>query len=668
MVPRESVETVAVADAGNFIRMKPNSIPLKIPAYVLVALATLALLAGTLLAATTMSADSGAIQTGSRAPYIHLINLYDRDGKIIDLKTSTVPYSPATTCGKCHDVETISHGWHFNASDPAAAKNAGRPGEPWILTDAATGTQLPLTDRHWPGTFTLKDAGVTPWQFTKTFGARTPGGGISNQFADATPDPHARFKISGKLENDCLICHSADRTYNFVERAHQIDAENFMFAPTVAAGLGEVKGQSSKLPDTYDPDTDVGDNPDVPVVAYDKSRADSQNRVRFNVTRTPTAETCYACHSVQSMDSNHPRFQHDKDVHMARGFTCTDCHRDAIDHMISRGYPGENKSNPTPFASTLSCQGCHLGVAASTDPMFQRGGRMGAPHPLHRGLPPIHFEKLSCTACHSGEYPEDATHLVETSMAHRLGIPSEHRTDQTLPHIVEPLFLIDNTGKIAPHRAVWPAYWGRLNAKDQTVKPIPPADVATAVGDALPKPANAEAYDALTTDQVSAALAKLATDASAGEPVYIAGGKMYRRGADGKVTSATNPAAAMVSWPIAHDVRPAAQALGAKSCTECHAANAPIYMSTSAATTWPQAQAQIPTVAVQTMAAIRGDEMDDVQSWALAFRGRPYFKAIAIACGIVIAAVLLTNACRGLFHLLTLISGNRPNETQAKKP
>ena len=27
--------------------------------------------------------------------------------------------------------------------------------------------------------------------------------------------------------------------------------------------------------------------------------------------------------------------------------------------------------------------------------------------PQHKGLPPIHFEKLSCTACHTGEIPQN---------------------------------------------------------------------------------------------------------------------------------------------------------------------------------------------------------------------------------------------------------------------
>ena len=39
-------------------------------------------------------------------------------------------------------------------------------------------------------------------------------------------------------------------------------------------------------------------------------------------------------------------------------------------------------------------------------------GRMGAPEPIHKGLPPVHLEKLSCTACHSGQFPVGAPQPV----------------------------------------------------------------------------------------------------------------------------------------------------------------------------------------------------------------------------------------------------------------
>ena len=55
--------------------------------------------------------------------------------------TSTKPISLARTCGKCHsDYDVMQQGWHFNFANPGVAH--GRRGEPWILTDAQTRTQL----------------------------------------------------------------------------------------------------------------------------------------------------------------------------------------------------------------------------------------------------------------------------------------------------------------------------------------------------------------------------------------------------------------------------------------------------------------------------------------------------------------------------------------------
>ena len=43
-------------------------------------------------------------------------NLYDEDGKLIDPVhniNANTPYSPKQTCGKCHDYNKITEGFHF---------------------------------------------------------------------------------------------------------------------------------------------------------------------------------------------------------------------------------------------------------------------------------------------------------------------------------------------------------------------------------------------------------------------------------------------------------------------------------------------------------------------------------------------------------------------------
>jgi hypothetical protein len=57
---------------------------------------------------------------------------------------------------------------------------------------------------------------------------------------------------------------------------------------------------------------------------------------------------------------------------------------------------------------------------------------------------------------------------------------------------------------------------------------------------------------------------------------YIAGGKLHRLGA-GKLRAEDHAQAQPYLWPIAHDVRPATQALGAKGCQDCHSTEAAIF-------------------------------------------------------------------------------------------
>ena len=98
------------------------------------------------------SSESRFAVTNNRSEYVHWIDLYDAANRLIDVRAGEAPpYSPRTTCGRCHDYEAIVRGHHFNAMQSPSATDP--PGEPWIWTDERTGTQLPLSYRDWPGTY-----------------------------------------------------------------------------------------------------------------------------------------------------------------------------------------------------------------------------------------------------------------------------------------------------------------------------------------------------------------------------------------------------------------------------------------------------------------------------------------------------------------------------------
>lgn len=621
----------------------------------------LAGLVGTVLALASLPAASAQtsqpaaeqaqlLRTHSRVPYVHRLTLYDADGKAINpAEKDAPPYSPRATCGKCHEYGLISQGWHFNAASAAPASASaedvhGRRGEPWIWTDPATGTALPLSYRGWPGTFRPEDVGITSRQFLARFGAFLPGGGIAESprlesrgsEAAAKGSDARRWEISGPLEIDCMTCHAATAGWDLNEWARQIEAENYRWAPTAALGLGVIRGEAKRLPDDYDPfDPASAGRPDQqpPRVEYRKPLFDADDRVFFDVVRTPPDAACLQCHSTREVGAGAPqRWQHTPDVHTAAGIRCADCHRNDIHHHTIRGYPGEPQQPPA--AAALSCRGCHLGVPGAEDESVALGGHFGAPHPQHAGLPAVHFEVLTCTACHSGPWPEMSPREVQTSMAHGLGISTKERRDNQLPHLVAPLFERFADGDaIEPVRALWFSYWAGVG-----LKPLPLAMVQAAAKKVLAR-ANSKHGEVgpLSREDIAAMLGQLREQQRSDQIiVYLRGLQFFQLGSDGKLNVGTLPA--LVTWPLSHEVRPASQSLGARGCADCHSSNSPLVM----ADTYTRAVTDV--VTPWHMHAENQLDPELAKLWAPMFAGREAFKWLGWVC--------LGLASIGLFGLI----------------
>ena len=188
---------------------------------------------------------------GSRAIPVHLIPLLNEDGeKITPDDKPLLPFSMRSTCGACHSYNVISRGWHFNAPDPNIL--SGRPAQPWIFVDAATGTQIPLSYRPWPGTFRPEQLGLTPRTFLRLFGRHIPGGGVGEQ-ESTDADEITREFISGKLEANCMSCHDADPAHNQAEYAIQVVRENFRWAAAATCGFASVRGSAKDMPEHIRP-------------------------------------------------------------------------------------------------------------------------------------------------------------------------------------------------------------------------------------------------------------------------------------------------------------------------------------------------------------------------------------------------------------------------------
>jgi hypothetical protein len=692
-------------------------------------------------------AQSRFEQTGSRSQYVHWIPLRDATDREIDpTAANPPPYSPIKTCGHCHDVKAIAHGWHFNAPDPVDANgkaiNEGRPGEPWLWVHPWTGTSIPLSYRGWPGTVQPTAVGLSPMDYILTFGRQLPGGlpresqvaePADPKPADATkpadaadaqpaqPTPASApakaaagtsggdaFRLSGQLEIDCLICHSADRSYSPERWAEQIALKNFAWAPTAAAGLATVQGSVKSLPADFDPakaaaSTSGGDTsgggPQLPRTAYRADRFDAQKHVFIDVVRKPTNNACYYCHTTRPAghlvpsakgpgeQEDVPAWQRDEDVHVKAGLACVDCHRNAIGHNTVRGYEHEQHPTGQPVA-TLSCRGCHMPPELGGGDPEHEPGRMGAPRPLHKGIPPLHFDKMSCTSCHSGPAPTDNAQRWQTAMAHELGLPTHERTAESMPPIVEPVIMKDEAGVYWPYRMTWPSYWGKLEGEHIT--PLAPEEIAGTLRVALRvrkdfsdslltqrlRPADLEAIlgkdraDAKPAEWTEAEKAKVAQHSLViainalkkkfgdARYVYVTGGKAYKLKGDNEVEAFDHADAKPYAWKLAHDVRPARWALGVKGCKECHADGTPFFDGkVTAIGTLPDAEPI--TVSMKQLQGVDPNKLDLGSWWNRSFQGRDAFKWVAFVCVGAVALLLLLYVLVGLNGLLRIIGIGR---------
>lgn len=430
----------------------------------------------------TVSPDDQAVQKwdGNRTTPVHLIPLKDEFGQnIVPSEPYPLPYSSRYSCAPCHDYEIIKRGWHFNA---ASSSRDGRPGEPWVWLDPKTGTVLPLSYRKWKGMWNPQDLGLAPWDFTLMFGRHLPGGGAAEP-EDSDLSPDSRWNVSGKIEINCMGCHNASRIQDHSEWAKQVLRQNFRWAATAASGLGEVGGMASRLPETWD--IYDGPNPDdkewavAPFVRYNSYLFDSKHRLFFDIASKPDDSLCLNCHSVSPVQMK--KYEADDDVHRAAGMKCVDCHCNDLSHAMIRGYEAEAEEPGSQDISGFTCRGCHLGKDLSAEGR-STSGRLGAPYPKHSGIPAVHFEKLSCTVCHSGPLPGKGSTRVRTSRANRLAIYGIAQWSTESPAILEPVFIRDSSGKISPHRLIWPAFWGKIG-EGERLSPLRPSEVLSAAGD-----------------------------------------------------------------------------------------------------------------------------------------------------------------------------------------
>ena len=369
--------------------------------------------AATMLAAALAVAASASDFNGGRTVPVHRFAPVDRDGdKVSVCARMPAALSQEKTCGQCHEVEKMPGGSHFrNGGTNDVVNKVNR--EPWFLCSTNGGCRVvSLADR----------GGLSAWEWARTFGYALPGGGLAScpaAMCEAAGE-HQRWFVTGPLKMNCLACHSQD-DYDVSEWAKQTMRENWSGAALAAAGYARVEGMNARLDAAWDPL--IAENPDdhlfkVPEkVLYEPSKFDDKGRCTFRVGK-PKNENCLACHAVSAVGT--PSHGIAGDVHLQRGMRCIDCHQNGMDHRIE----------------TKSCASCHL----------EKNG--AGPKPRHAGLPLVHFEKLSCTVCHSGVTKDGACAQVRTMRANRIGIYGKAHWETDVPFIEEPFVRKNADGKV----------------------------------------------------------------------------------------------------------------------------------------------------------------------------------------------------------------------------
>ena len=146
----------------------------------------------------------------------------------------------------------------------------------------------------------------------------------------------------------------------------------------------------------------------------------------------------------------------------------------------------------------------------------------------------------------------------------------------------------------------------------------------------------------LTEEEVVLVLKKLSEANPQKEFAYVAAGRVFSLGKDGELKVSEHPEAKPVSWPLAHNVRPAQQALGKNGCTDCHSPDSRVFFG--------KVEARSPLKTASKESKLQADWMKTGSFFQLlfgfTFLVRPAFKLLLAACLLLIGLILLVVVVR----------------------
>lgn len=556
-------------------------------------------------------------------------NLRDEDGNIIDPLhnfNANKPYSPKETCGAkgCHDYKKITEGFHFQQGKGERPTGEMVKRYLWMSSPGDYGgtwcSPAPLYRSLAPKKNSkARMIDMTSFDFvTATCGNCHPGGGpleydrqgnrydeyMKRQGMSSGGDNgldgdyyKARWTETGVIEADCLLCHLPE--YNFKERNQSLANLNFKWAATSGSGLGKVEGS-------------IKDNKPVKV-AYDKSKLDEDGMLSLHIVSEPRNAACLQCHAKPDWKKKGASYTVRTDVHIKAGLRCIDCHAGgshAVDprirgkevHQFGKGDDPSGHVRDDLDNTMRQCADCHT------------SGYLGAPIAEHKGLPPLHLEKVACQTCHiPWRYVKSAQAQMSDvfNKGPKIDPPAKHIwtfydarmnywnhygelamfTKDDQPTTQYSPSLIRYKGKIYPANRVHSAWPGIVEEgksglnqpfmkdvfmmwKAHNEDPSKYPDLSKITddnGDGVPEVNRPEEIDGVI-NSVRQYLTDTGFGLTGKKIVWVSNDRVYYSGSDWKKLPKHDYEASPYAsvYKYSHDVAPARAALGANGCTDCH--------------------------------------------------------------------------------------------------
>ena len=148
--------------------------------------------------------------------------------------------------------------------------------------------------------------------------------------------------------------------------------------------------------------------------------------------------------------------------------------------------------------------------------------------------------------------------------------------------------------------------------------------------------AKAGTEQTLTEEQVALVLTALAKSGEKSDFVYVSGGRMFRLDKNGKLAAKSDAAAEPVTWPLAHNVRPAQQSLGWNGCTDCHSGGSDFFF-TKLKGAGPLLTKKVEKRSASSFMGLGGLFQ---RFFGLSFITRPLFKVVLAVCAFVIGSLV----------------------------